>query len=552
MIKIKVRIKRKIKMYLKYTVDLIEKGLNLVNSTIGVDFFNNKGKAYLEKGEINKAKAIYIKGLRYYKNSYKLNSGLANIAMKEKEWFLAVKHWNTVVEKNRQILSVPEYIEFSRALRFNREVNQAEYILSLGLTFYPKNKRLLSGYANIATLNKDWESAATRWDKVFEMYKDKISLNAHLYFAISNGMIGENEKFSKGIKHALRVYSENIKKDKLGYRKVVLFDNGETRIEYYKKLQEINRVIITFDSIDMTWNNPPFGFNLLIKEDVDIIAVRKKQKKAFHQDLSREEFYNVLKLLVGNYNDRIAYGYSLGGYTSLYFASQLGCRILAISPRNSIHPVYGKPKVKGGFNHLLSQPYNPSVSPIIVYDPKNLMDRRYVEEELKKSYPRIEIVEIPYGGHGIAPHLLKMDLLKKFILTVLNNEGIPKYDNKQRIKSSIYFRVLGSACLRRNKPKWALDLVNRSLELLPNGKLSINLKINTLKKLGNPDEAVRFLDKTIESYPKDAIIRNLLIELHVYTANLKKANEEIDKAIIDFGESKKLVRMKKEVLKNKT
>lgn len=45
-----------------------------------------------------------------------------------------------------------------------------------------------------------------------------------------------------------------------------------------------------------------------------------------------------------SYRDKIAYGFSLGAYGALYYTSPVNCRILALSPRLSIHPQsqYGK------------------------------------------------------------------------------------------------------------------------------------------------------------------------------------------------------------------
>src|SRR5699024_6483799 len=120
-----------------------------------------------------------------------------------------------------------------------------------------------------------------------------------------------------------------VKNDEQGYRKIIIYDNGESRIEFYKKTHPTDQVMLTFDSIYMAWNKPSFGFKLLIRQNLDIIALRKRQKQTYHQDLSKYDYQEPVKPLIGAYRDVIAYGYSLGGYSALYYTPELKCRVLA-------------------------------------------------------------------------------------------------------------------------------------------------------------------------------------------------------------------------------
>src|SRR5699024_7423351 len=271
-----------------------------------------------------------------------------------------------------------------------------------------------------------------------------------------------------------------------------------------------------FDSINHEWKNPNFEFKLLSQQDVDIIAVRKRRKKTYQQDLSQEDFVDTVGVLVEGYRERIAYGFSLGAYAALYFSSLLNCRILAISPRLSIHPKYGRKNIinKFDYKHDLSHNYNSKIAPIIVFDPKNTLDNNYVNQELIQSYPKAVLIKVPYGGHGMAPHLLKMGLLKEFVLAVIDDE-IPKYDRSKKSKSSIYFRLLGQACLNHNKIKWAMNLANRSLEMLPTDKLAIKLKVNILKRMKEHDIAIEYVKSVIEYLPNVLDVRVLLIDLYI-------------------------------------
>src|SRR5699024_11080751 len=106
---------------------------------------------------------------------------------------------------------------------------------------------------------------------------------------------------------------------------------------------------------------------------------------------------------------------------------------------------YGKKNVRGKhkFVHNQYNTYNDKISPIIIYDSKNALDNTYVHDELLEAFPNASLIDVNYGGHGMAPHLLKMGLLKDFVLTFIEGESSITYDRKRRLKASIYYRVLG-------------------------------------------------------------------------------------------------------------
>jgi len=435
---------------------------------------------------------------------------------------------------------IKAYTNLALAYRKLGAFGKSESVLKRGLKVSPNNKKIRNQYAVIAIHMKRWTIAIKRLEENCLLYdQHSIPITMLIRLAMLYKIVGIYEKSDSLMQTLIDEYPHQIKDDKKGFRKFTLFDNGESRIEYYKKLQKTDKVIITFDSINMVWKNPPFAFKLLSQQDVDIIAVRKRRKKTYQQDLSQEDFVDTVGVLVEGYRERIAYGFSLGAYAALYFSSLLNCRILAISPRLSIHPKYGRKNVinKFDFKHDLSHNYNSKIAPIIVFDPKNTLDNNYVNQELIQTFPEAVLIKIPYGGHGMAPHLLKMGLLKEFVLAAINGE-IPKYDRSKKAKSSIYFRLLGQACLNHNKIKWAMNLANRSLEMLPTDKLAIKLKVNILKGMKQYDTAIEYVKGVIEYLPNILDIKVLLIDLYIEKGDLTKAKNELDITKSKFGDSR--------------
>lgn len=469
----------------------------------------------------------------------------------------------TIVHHGKRIVSRfrPEYyVKKGKDKLKERKYNEAQNILEKGLRKFPGNKQILLELSNLMIRTQNWEKSIYILERFINSYMRRMpkSQESHdnnhlktLYtsyvkLGMSYQIIGNVDKANEVYNKSFTLYEQEIKKDPNGYQKLILFDNGESRIEFYKRFQHTETVVITFDSINMVWKNPSFAFNLLIRQNVDIIAVRKRKAKTYQQDLSLNDFLNSVQSLAQTYNDKISYGFSLGAYASLYYASNLNCRILALSPRLSIHPVYGKTKMKGKykFKHRKTPVYNESISPIIVYDPKNKLDHRYINKGLLPYFPNAKLVRVPYGGHGMGPHLKKMGLLKTFILTVIHEKKVPDYNKDMhrslRRKSSTYYRVLSDACLKRNKPKWALGLVNQALKLSPEDNLCMRLKIHVLKRIGPISKAIEFANKAMKTASYDRIVRLLLIDLYISNDNLDKANDITQKSIKKFGRTKAL------------
>ena len=453
--------------------------------------------------------------------------------------------YGKVRNKIKEVISPAYFIESAEKSLKRENKKQALNILYDGLRFHPRNYTINSMSADLLRENKDWDELIFRLEVLSKCKKPKADLEIYIEMSMVYLVTGQNKKAENTFDYLLEEYSDEIENDELGYRKLILFDNGESRIEFYKKLERTESIMITFDAINMVWDKPSFAFRLLIKENLDIIAIRKRRARTYQQDLHQTDFINAVQPLVSGYKDKMAYGFSLGAYHTLYFASLLDCRILSISPRLSIHPEFGRTKVipKHKMEHNISLPTNKNISPIIVYDPKNALDKNYIENGVLSSFPNAKLVTIPYVGHGLAPQLLKMGMLKQFVWSYLNRE-LPVYDRKAKVKSDTYLANLGKECFKRNKFKWALDLANKSLELLPDDKNGIKLKVNTLNELNRSEEAIKFLLSIIDMQPKVLTYRNWLVDNYINMNELELAESEINKAVLDFGESKSLTARK--------
>lgn len=499
---------------------------------------------YLELNLIDKSINVLKKGFLKHPDNITFLKHLAESSIKAKYWNEAVHYYTLFFEKESVAISSDIILGLAEAYEQLGEMNRAEYIIREAVNVTPQNQELVHRYAQFAIKRQQWRMAIQRYEHLLNLYgsDEKQSTETTLTLSMLYQLIGERDHADELLGYISNLESE---KNDEAYDKIKIFENDGCTIDFYKKFKSNKQVIITFDSRDVDWNEPPFGFKLLLRQDVDIIAVRQKAKRTYQQSLSQEEFMNAVETLVNGYDDKLAYGHSLGGYTSLYFAANLNCRILSLAPRISIHPVYGKPSTRAqyDFKHKLAHNYNDTISPIIAYDPKEIMDHRYVNEVLLPAYPNAILIKLPYSGHGVARHLLRMGVLKEFILTVLAGE-VPKYNRKLKGQSANYCRVLGKECLKRGKLSWAKNLSNRSLELLPNDRHGVKLKLDVLKATDGDIAALDYISRKVEEFPKRLSYCIIMIDHYIKMEDLMNAEFILSRALATFQESESLLNRK--------
>lgn len=437
------------------------------------------------------AEVLLKQGLEKYPDHPELNKHLAQLYSKRKKWSKSIQYWNAYFDNSKQPGSVSDYLQLAIAFEKTKDFHSMEAIILGGLEVYPGNRKLKAKHNHAAVFSRKWETAITRLEEYIDAFQSNRPYNALLKLSMIQEITGNHEKASQLFSQIIDEYQPELKDDELGYRKIRLFDNGETVIDFYKQLCETDAIALTFDPIDTTVKNPPFGFKALNKQHFDIIAVRKRKEETYQQDLSKEEFEKTVQNVVQGYQDKIAYGASLGAYQALYYTSALNCRVLSLSPRLSVHPKYGKEDViaKETFRHTFEIPTNAKISPIILFDPKNKMDRKFMNQGLKQSFPNGRFVEFPYGGHKMTTHLRNMGLLKEYLISFVYSNQIPERNRRKKAECPLYLRNLAKSCLHRQKLKWAENLLNQSLKQIPNDKKANEFKKDLLKAKAEHDNA---------------------------------------------------------------
>lgn len=300
----------------------------------------------------------------------------------------------------------------------------------------------------------------------------------------------------------------------------VLLDDAQVRIEHFHRGGEGRTLVVTFDPLLYLWDRPPFGHEFLLKQALDVVAVRKKTEN-FYQPLSREAFEAAVRPVAAQYRRVVSYGSSLGAYAALYYGRDEPWIVIASSPRNSTHPVYGTLawQQQQPWQH---EPFDRGVTPrcraLILYDPRDPTDRRYLDGEVLAQFPEAEVWRVPFSGHPSNQFLVEVGFIAPFVRAVLAGEPPDRWPRltrrRQRRQSPTYFQVLADHCLAHRHLDWAEALVRQALVLNPHRMLSLRVAGTVALERGRWHDAIQFLQSALELSPADPLTQSLLRKAH--------------------------------------
>lgn len=362
------------------------------------------------------------------------------------------------------------------------QFREADLTLGAALRKDPDHLPLLKAHAEIAMLRRAWSDAAARWEKLLHAASarpDALELQidalcGQLASARAGSLPGDYRNPAKT--HFDRHTSAWKKHLPFGYAIFPVFQQKTTRIDYHIKVFDLTTgafvrpglLTITFDTRHIGWGKDSFALKALRQREIDILAVRKHRSGDTHQDLDRRDFLEVAGGINSSYKDCVALGSSLGGYLALYFAAHLpNCRVLAMSPRNSLNPKYGPPRFArlSQFYHEYDMPCLPDCRPTILHDPKEPRDRIYIGSSIKISFPNARYLPYPYCGHSMPDYLVGAGVLKNAVLGFCAGEAFPEFDRSLRRRSAAYWRNLAKLNLMAGRPNWAKKLAEQAVRV---------------------------------------------------------------------------------------
>jgi tetratricopeptide (TPR) repeat protein len=248
----------------------------------------------------------------------------------------------------------------------------------------------------------------------------------------------------------------------------VLLDDEQVCIEHLQRGGKDSALVITFDPLLYLSTKPPFGHEFLNKQGLDVVAVRKKSEN-FYQPLSRAAFEAAVLPIARRYARVVGYGSSLGAYAALYFCRDQPWTVIASSPRVSVHPVFGHQAWQQRFEwrHERFDAITPArCRAIIIYDPYDPIDRRYLQGEVLPQFAQADVIRLPFAGHPANNFLADIGYIAPYVRAVLSGTAPPPLRRRLgRTRSATYFQVLALLCLQRGRVGWADALIQRAVVL---------------------------------------------------------------------------------------
>ncbi|ENU63772.1 hypothetical protein EVX74_014120 [Acinetobacter lwoffii] len=210
----------------------------------------------------------------------------------------------------------------------------------------------------------------------------------------------------------------------------------------------------------------------LAKFEFNVLGIMPKHKSWFPQG-SMWNMLQAIAELIAPFQQRIAYGGSMGGYAAIKYSRALGVqRVVAMVPQYSIDPedvhdarynMFYQPELNANMR-VAAEDIDNACEYIIVYDPYCAEDRAHYLK-LEALIPHHHVLHLPFTGHDAIAVLASSELLYDFL--VHEYEPSYFYQKMRRVKknSKFYYRKVIENVLPRHRMALGHILKNNDLQL---------------------------------------------------------------------------------------
>lgn len=209
----------------------------------------------------------------------------------------------------------------------------------------------------------------------------------------------------------------------------------------------------------------------LAKFEFNVLGIMPKHKSWFPKS-SMLNMLQAIAELIAPFQQRIAYGGSMGGYAAIKYSNLLNVqRVVAMVPQYSIDPedvedarynMFYQPELNEGMR-IEAEDVSPEREYILVYDPYCTEDRAHYMK-LEAVLPQHHVLHLPFTGHDAIAVLASSELLYDFLLHEYDESYF--YQKMRRVKknSKFYYRKVIENILPRHR--FALGRILKNNDLL--------------------------------------------------------------------------------------
>lgn len=301
-----------------------------------------------------------------------------------------------------------------------------------------------------------------------------------------------------------------------------LFESADIAIDFFSSAAPHNGFIaFTFTPFGAAKDIPLAGYagDFLLHNGFDVIAF-KSTRNVWYQNVPPAALTVVQQFLSGHtiqYQKRVGYGTSMGGYAAIQFSGDLHFdTVLALSPQFEIDQPYDRRWKK--FARRITFQYRidrQSVSPhcryFVAYDPKNV-DREHIDRlaELIDQHQLVRI-PIPHSGHPSTYFFAEIGLIQDLALSILRDGAVNHHSMlAHRRRSKTYLSEMSRHLANRRKYHSALIAIERALQIDRSVAQFHLQKSIILDALLRPDEALAVLQQARLMPSHDAYVLGMI------------------------------------------
>lgn len=210
----------------------------------------------------------------------------------------------------------------------------------------------------------------------------------------------------------------------------------------------------------------------LQKFEFNVLGIMPKDKSWFPQ-ASMQAMLDAIAELIAPFEQRIAYGGSMGGYAAIKYSNALDVqRAVAMVPQYSIDPedvkdarynMFYQPELNGEMR-ITKADVIEDREYIIIYDPHYAQDRAHYHK-LREVLPPHHVLHLAFTNHDAIAVLASSELVNDFLLHKFDASYF--YQKMRRVKknSKFYYRKVIENLLPRHRMALGRILKNNDLQL---------------------------------------------------------------------------------------
>jgi tetratricopeptide (TPR) repeat protein len=300
----------------------------------------------------------------------------------------------------------------------------------------------------------------------------------------------------------------------------ILYESAELRVVAVRPHQS-RSAVVTFQSYvhNRTLDRSGFGEAFLLKYGIDAVHVICRGNEWFQYDDIHPALDTAAREIRG-YENRVAYGLSMGGYAAINFSDWLGVdRVIAISPQYSIDPRRMPAETRwlpdrhriAFIQDRIDRLAGTAPPAFIVYDNQFALDCLHVAK-IAQTVPVTEI-PIPYSGHPTDRVLVEAGLLSGLVRQLIEGDFDPHAFARElaaRAPETPAYHINRAAALPAGNVDERLQLTRRAAALAPQSPLYQWHLSEALSKAGRHKEALLIVRRVAAAMPGDPEVLNAL------------------------------------------